>query len=81
MHFLSNNYFFKSQRGFENWTFLKMSKNENPKIVLKKGSFSETSEHNALNFDFWGKKSVTINFRKIYIKILILYIIKENGDS
>jgi hypothetical protein len=39
-----------------------MSKNENPKIVLKKGSFSEVSEHNAVILDFLGGKSVTINF-------------------
>jgi len=32
---LSNNFFLKSRRGFENWTFLKMSKNGNPKKVLK----------------------------------------------
>jgi hypothetical protein len=60
--FLSHKGENKSPRGFEKWTFLKMSKNEKPKIVLKKGSFSEVSEHNALNFVFLGEKTVTIKF-------------------
>jgi hypothetical protein len=59
---ISLNFFPKSKKGNEKWTFLKMSKNENPKIVLKKGSFSEASDHNALIFVFWGEKSVTIKF-------------------
>ena len=41
--FLSNKSKNKSPGGFENWTFLKMSKNENLKKVLKTRSFSETS--------------------------------------
>jgi hypothetical protein len=41
--FFSNKSKNKSPGGFEKWTFLKMSKNENPKIVLKKGSFSRVS--------------------------------------
>jgi len=40
----------------------KMSKIENPKKVLKKTLFFRVSEHNALIFVFWMKKSVTINF-------------------
>jgi hypothetical protein len=35
--FLNNNFFPKSQKGNEIWTFLKMSKNENLKRVLKMG--------------------------------------------
>ena len=35
--FLNNNFFPKSQKGNGIWTFLKMSKNEKPKIVLKMG--------------------------------------------
>jgi hypothetical protein len=50
--FLSNKSKNKSPGGFEKWTFLKMSKNENLKKVLKRGSFSRVSEHNALIFDF-----------------------------
>ena len=38
----------KSPGGFEKWTFLKMSKNENPKKVLKKGAFFTLLDHNAL---------------------------------
>jgi len=38
----------KSPGGFEKWTFLKMSKNENPKKVLKKGAFFALLDHNAL---------------------------------
>jgi hypothetical protein len=41
--FLSNKSKNKSPGGFEKWTFLKMSKNENLKKVLKTRSFSETS--------------------------------------
>jgi hypothetical protein len=37
MLFLSNNFFPKSQKGNEIWTFLKMSRNWKPKIVLKMG--------------------------------------------
>jgi len=43
MHFLgilfNNNFFPKSQKGNGFWTFLKMSKNENPKKVLKMALF------------------------------------------
>jgi hypothetical protein len=37
--FLSNKEKLKSQKGNGFWTFLKMSKNENPKIVLKMALF------------------------------------------
>ncbi len=37
--FLSNKKKLKSKKGNEKWTFLKMSKNENPKRVLKNGCF------------------------------------------
>ena len=63
-----------------------MSKNENPKIVLKMTPFSEVSEHNALNFDFLGEKSVTIFFGIFDLKylgdffcILIEYKRNTNG--
>jgi hypothetical protein len=43
MHFscilFNNNFFLKSQKGNGIWTFLKMSKNENPKKVLKMALF------------------------------------------
>jgi hypothetical protein len=39
-----------------------MSKNENPKIVLKKVHFPGTLDHNALKFDLRVEKSVTIKF-------------------
>jgi len=38
----------KSPGGFEKWTFLKMSKNENLRKVLKKGVFLALLDHNAL---------------------------------
>jgi hypothetical protein len=52
---ISNKYFPKSKKGNGFWTFInvqEMSKIENPKIVLKKGSFLRVCEHNALNFEF-----------------------------
>jgi hypothetical protein len=39
LHFESYNFFPKSKKGIEKWTFLKMSKNENPKKVLKNTLF------------------------------------------
>jgi len=38
-NFESFKYFPKSKKGIKKWTFLKMSKNENPKKVLKKTLF------------------------------------------
>jgi len=38
----------------------KMSKNENPNIVLKKVHFPDTLDHNALNFNLTIEKYVTI---------------------
>jgi len=52
----------KSRGGFRKWTFLKMSKNENPKKVLKKTLVVEVSYHNALIFSFLRQKCVTIKF-------------------
>jgi len=47
-------YFFpKSQKGNEKWTFLKMSKIENPKKVLKRDLQKWVCEHNALVSN-WG---------------------------
>jgi hypothetical protein len=40
-----------------------MSKNENPKIVLKKGVFSGPSDHNDLNFSFKCENVVMLNFQ------------------
>jgi hypothetical protein len=57
-------YFFrKSKKGNEKWTFLKMSKNENPKRVLKRGSFSGVSYHNALKNNSYMEKHVMLIFR------------------
>jgi hypothetical protein len=43
------NYFVpKSKKGNEKWTFLKMSKIENPNKVLKKSCRKWVCEHNAL---------------------------------
>jgi len=39
-----------------------MSKNENPKIVLKKVHFPGTLDHNALKTDLNPEKSVMIKF-------------------
>ena len=47
---------------------LKMSKIENPKIVLKKTLFSEACDHNALKIKNICKKSVTINFFMFFVK-------------
>jgi hypothetical protein len=38
----------KSPGGFQKWTFLKMSKNEKLRKVLKKGVFLALLDHNAL---------------------------------
>jgi hypothetical protein len=43
-YFLSNNFFPKSQKGNGFWTFLKMSKNGNPKKVLKMGQKCDCDE-------------------------------------
>jgi predicted RNA-binding protein with PUA-like domain len=42
----------KSKKENEKWTFLKMSKNQNPKKVLKMSSAKMGSKHNALVFVF-----------------------------
>jgi hypothetical protein len=46
----------------------KMSKNENPKIVLKKVHFPDTLDHNAVIFGLRVEKSVTIKFLYIFRK-------------
>jgi hypothetical protein len=46
--------FLKSQKGNEKWTFLKMSKNEKPKKVLKIGVFF-SFDHNNHNYFFCKK--------------------------
>jgi hypothetical protein len=60
--FLSHKSKNKSPGGFEKWTFLKMSKNENLEKVLKKGSNLRGLQHNALKLFFRCEKSVTIFF-------------------
>ena len=42
----------KSKKGNEIWTFLKMSKNENPKKVLKNSFEKVTCDHNAFKNKF-----------------------------
>ena len=54
--FFSNNSFLKSRGGFRKWTFLKMSKIENPKIFSKKPVFFWTRDENAHNFKKSEKK-------------------------
>ena len=54
MFFLSNNFFPKSQKGNEIWTFLKMSRNWKPKIVLKMGQKCDCDE-DAHNYFFCEK--------------------------
>ena len=49
--FLSNNFFPKSKKGNEIWTFLRMSKIKNPKKVLKTTHFS-LLDHNGHNYFF-----------------------------
>ena len=46
-----------------------MSKNENPKKVLKKRCFLKVSEHNALNLFFKAENTVMINFHYNYRNI------------
>ena len=46
----------KSRGGFRKWTFLKMSKIEKSKKVLKKTLEVEVSDHNALIFKKMRKK-------------------------
>jgi len=46
--FFSNKDFSKSKKGFRKWTFLKMSKIEKLKKVLKKHVFFGDCDHNAL---------------------------------
>jgi predicted RNA-binding protein with PUA-like domain len=49
-------YFFpKSKKENEKWTFLKMSKNQNPKKVLKMSSAKMGYKHNALISVFGSK--------------------------
>jgi len=59
----------ESEKGIENWTFLKMSKNANPKIVLKIGSFSGVLDHNGLKIILSGEKVVTLFFTVLKCKI------------
>ena len=65
--FCNHNFFPKSQKGNEIWTFLKMSKNENPKKVLKMTHFSlfdhtghifilKVAKFVTLIFQFFGRK-------------------------
>jgi hypothetical protein len=46
--FYGNNFFLKSQKGNEIWTFLRMSRIENPKKVSKTTHFS-LLDHNGLS--------------------------------
>ena len=55
MLFLNNNFFPKSQKENEKWTFLKMSKNGNPKKVLKMTHFCDF-DGNSHNYFFCEKK-------------------------
>ncbi len=50
MLFLNNNFFPKSQKGNEIWTFLKMSRNWKPKIVLKMGQKCDCDDYDHLYF-------------------------------
>jgi hypothetical protein len=50
-----------------------MSKNGNPKRVLKKGSFFKVWDHNALNFELHVEKTVMLIFRK-KLDIFNIYI-------
>ena len=65
----------KSPRGFEKWTFLKMSKNENPKKVLKKGAFLELLDHNALIYKNNENYFVIVILQNYYLKnnLFLLY--------
>jgi hypothetical protein len=58
---------------------LKMSKNENPKILLKKMHFPSTLDHNALIFSFNIEKNVTINFLYILRKKAFRRFLYPNG--
>jgi len=60
--FYGNTFFLKSQKGNEIWTFLKMSRNENPKKVLKMTFFS-LFHHNGLNFILRVEKTVMLIFQ------------------
>ena len=51
---------YKSRGPNRKWTFLKMSKNENPKIVLKKDYTLLLRDHIRHIFDSSMKQSVTI---------------------
>ena len=46
----------KSKKGNENWTFLKMSKNEKPKKFWKSVLQKVICDHNALKMKIWVKK-------------------------
>ena len=47
-YFYGNNFFLKSQKGNEIWTFLRMSRNEKPEKVSKTTHFS-LLDHNGLS--------------------------------
>ena len=68
--FLSHKKKLKSKKGNENWTFLRMSKNENPKRVLKMTLFSRGLEHNALKSILYIGKTVMPFFGKNIYRIL-----------
>jgi hypothetical protein len=53
-----------------------MSKNANPKKVLKKGCFLEVSEHNALIFNSYMKNVVMLIFRENNRKSVGVFLCK-----
>jgi hypothetical protein len=57
-----------------------MSKNEKPKEELEKPQFLTMSDHNALIFIFWMKKSVSIFFWGKNVCKNLLTNIKRNGN-
>ena len=61
-YFYGNNFFLKSQKGNEIWTFLKMSKIGGPKSSLKTHKKSRL-DHNGHTYFFEMSKFVTIFFR------------------
>ena len=57
----------KSRPGFENWTFLKMSKNEKLKKVLKHCTKIDTCDVNAHKTNINVYNFVTIKNDRIYV--------------
>ena len=75
MHiFCGNNFFPKSQLDFENWTFLKMSENENPKKVSKTTHFS-LLDHYGLSCFFKIAKFVMLIFSRFIAEHLGVFLI------